>query len=198
MWWIFAALLLLPTCFSMIGLPDIAVIMLSGICGLAGCIMPRKLTGFHKIQPHGIVSILLTAVAISVLSALVTGAWKALLTWCEVKYPEKQLLAEMISLFSGWKRAGLFVSLCMITPVLEEFLFRRMIYPVWYKLHPETAFAGTAVLFSVVHGFLPGLPGLFILGCGFQYLYLRYRNLSAPVLAHALVNTIAFAVNCVR
>ena len=52
-----------------------------------------------------------------------------------------------------------------------------------------------ALLFAAVHLFLVGFPGLFLLGCGFQYLYLRRRNLACSMIAHGIVNTIAFAVN---
>ena len=89
----------------------------------------------------------------------------------------------------------MYVSVCIITPIVEEVLFRRLIYGIIQKYSALAAFAGTALIFALVHFFVPGLPGLFILGCGFQFIFLFRKNLACAMLAHAIVNSLAFFAN---
>jgi membrane protease YdiL (CAAX protease family) len=196
-WWMFAAMLLLPTGLGYCGCSGVAAVILAGLCGLSAGIMPLRLTGLRLMSWRDIGASFAVAAIIILISAAATAVWKIVLNIFHIEFPEKQQLAVLISDLSGFELLTLFIALCIVSPLLEELLFRRMIYEKWYELHADTAFVGTALLFSVIHVFLAGIPGLFILGCGFQYIYLRQKNLCCAVLTHSLVNICAFAVNCI-
>lgn len=89
--------------------------------------------------------------------------------------------------------ALLLVGAVIVAPVVEEIGFRRVLFGLFRPLGAWPAILMSCAVFSLVHGFLLGIPGLFLLGFLFQYAYLRTRNLTAAVLLHMVVNLIATA-----
>jgi len=81
-----------------------------------------------------------------------------------------------------------------LAPVVEELLFRGIIYPTVKQLgYPKTAFFGTAFLFAIFHLNLMTLFPLFVLALVLTWLYEITDNLLAPIVVHALFN----AANCI-
>ncbi len=192
--WISAALLLFPGILCRFLVPHWAL-LLAGLSGGFALFMPLKNFPCKRLTVKDIYVMAAAFPGLMLSSALVTELWKKLLSGAGISFPEKQSLAEMISTSSAADAAVLFAAVCIVTPCLEETLFRRLIYSLWHKIHPASAFAGTALLFAAIHFFVTGLPGLFVLGCGFQYVFLKCRNLACAVIVHALVNCTAFFVN---
>ena len=76
-------------------------------------------------------------------------------------------------------------------PIAEELLFRRILFDGLQPLGTYTALLITSAVFAAVHLFPAGLPGLFIIGAGFQWIYLRQKNLLSAVFCHAMLNGIS-------
>ena len=81
----------------------------------------------------------------------------------------------------------------VLAPVSEELVFRRFIFGF---LAPRCGFTASllisSALFAFIHFSLYSFPGLFILGVGFQLVYLKFGSLYPAILMHAFNN--AFAV----
>lgn len=123
----------------------------------------------------------------------VTWIWELLLKSCGIPYSEEQDLSRLIAESSPLQLGFLLFGAVLIAPVVEEIGFRRVLFGALRPLGAWPAVLLTCTLFSLVHCFLLGVPGLFLLGFLFQYTYLRTRNLSAAVLLHMAVNLIATA-----
>ncbi|OGV51037.1 MAG: hypothetical protein A2X49_04605 [Lentisphaerae bacterium GWF2_52_8] len=83
------------------------------------------------------------------------------------------------------------VSAIFLAPLAEEFFFRRIIFE---SLTPRLGVLGSmtasSLIFSMIHGSLLAMPGLFILALALQVLYIRYRSLYPAILLHSLHNLI--------
>ena len=138
-------------------------------------------------------------ILLSLLTMLTVGGvncvWQAGLTALDIPFEAEQSAVGMVRDSSGIGLWKLFFALCVFTPLIEELLFRRIVYGFLLRFGFWKAFFGTALLFSVCHFFIGGVGGLFILGMGFQLMYLRFRNLGASVLLHALINASAFFIS---
>ena len=84
-------------------------------------------------------------------------------------------------------------SVLVVAPVTEEFIFRGVLLHRWgVKWGIGPAIVLTSVLFGVLHS---NLVGLFVFGVVMSLLYLSTRSLVVPMVAHALNNAIASAVD---
>ena len=107
------------------------------------------------------------------------------------EYAPKQDIAGTFESGTIIDKILLFICTCIFTPVVEEVLFRRIIYG-WFALKNRyMAFFVTAAIFSVMHFFILGIPSLFFMGLGFQFVYLFHKNLLTAIILHSLVNTVA-------
>jgi len=100
---------------------------------------------------------------------------------------------------SGWRERGAVCAIAVLAaPVTEELVFRGCLYGIGRKFwgcYP--AMFSTSLLFALIHGHLPSLPGLFILAVALVLVYERTGSLWAPILMHAVFNglTIFLAIN---
>ena len=194
-WWILFSMLIAPTILHIAGVPDVWALFVVEILALPACFAPLRQLGIKKVSPLDIFLVILITSGILILSGTVSVCWRMCLSKLGFNFPEKQMIAEIISKTNSYELILLFVAICIITPIVEEVLFRRLIYDFLKQWGEIIGFAGTSLLFAIIHFFIPGLPGLFILGCGFQIIFLFRKNLTCSILSHALVNSVAFAVN---
>lgn len=101
---------------------------------------------------------------------------------------------EIAAVFAN---AGLLVRIIVAViaaPVVEEILCRGIVLNRLLLWMPKwVAMLVSSVLFGVIHLNIPqGLPA-FVIGIVFSMLYLRYRNLWVPIIAHAAYNFANFA-----
>lgn len=83
-----------------------------------------------------------------------------------------------------------FLSIVVITPIVEEVVFRGFLLHRWsYKWSLRTAIIVSSLLFAVVH--LDPI-GAFIFGVGMCILYLKTQSLLVPILCHSANNLIAW------
>lgn len=84
-------------------------------------------------------------------------------------------------------------SVLVVAPITEEFIFRGVLLHRWgVKWGIRPAIVMTSVLFGVLHS---NLIGLFVFGVVMSLLYLSTRSLLVPMVAHAMNNAIASAVD---
>lgn len=177
-------------------LPDILLFSaMPGVCAY-GFFVAKKIP-FRLLPVKEVFQCIGWGILMILISAVVTFLWQILLSILNIPFEKEQFAMTLIRECQGGELIKLFFALCVFTPLIEELLFRRIIYGFFLKWGYRFAFLFTALIFSFCHFFIAGLPGLFVLGLGFQFGYLKYRNLSAAVLLHALFNSCSFfAVIC--
>ncbi len=86
----------------------------------------------------------------------------------------------------------------VVAPVLEELLFRRVMFGLFRRLLPVyVAALITSVIFGVLHFNLPqGIYG-FVFSMLLCEVMLRYRTWIAPLIVHAAANALALFMNYV-
>ena len=190
--WVFLSLLLLPSLFFNLGIPDIYLPLCSTLIALPACIAPLDALGIKPVKLNDLPAVIAGYLAIIVLSALILPLWEKLLHFLAIDYAKQQVLFELLPRCGRLQLIQLFVAVCLITPVVEEIVFRRIIFGEISRFNPAAAFVFTALLFSAVHFFILGIPGLFVMGIFFQLICLYRQNLTLSIIMHALVNSIAF------
>ncbi len=134
----------------------------------------------------------LVSLGLLYLTALpILAAWQVLLQYLGIPFATQQPAVEMLQQASGWRLTVLLISITVLAPVLEEILFRRVLYDL---LHRYCGVWGgiilTSAIFAAIHLFLLGFPMLMLCGVIFQLAYLRSRSLTAAIELHAVFNTI--------
>ena len=123
--------------------------------------------------------------------AAANALWKMLLKSCGIPFSEEQLLMTLAKNLHGSDFLLFALLVTIPVPVAEELLFRRILYALLRPAGRNFAILSGAAVFAVVHLFLAGLPGLFIIGAGFQLLFLNRKNLAVSIWGHALLNACA-------
>lgn len=81
----------------------------------------------------------------------------------------------------------------VVAPVVEECVFRGILYPTIKQLgYPRLALWGTALFFGMVHANAMSLVPLTFFALVLTWLYEVTDNLLAPILAHSLFNGLNF------
>lgn len=174
-----------------LSLPDILLFSaLPGICAY-GFFTPETVP-LRALKRSEILPLLGCGMALLLITVIVNILWKWLLTALNLHFEAEQYAMKVIAGARGGDVVKLFFSLCIFAPLTEELLFRRIIYSLLLKISYSMAVVMTALTFSLCHFFVAGIPGLLVLGLGFQFSYLKFRNLSAAVILHAMVNSFAF------
>lgn len=93
------------------------------------------------------------------------------------------------------------VSTTILAPVLEEFIFRLLLFTGFYKYGRWIAYLVSAGLFGLLHVYQPLLQGQWseillifpylFMGGVLCYIYEKSDNIYIPILSHALINTIS-------
>ena len=189
---IFAMPLICQQLFSdRLSLPDILLFSsMPGVCAY-GFFTASKLP-FRPVSFKELLGLLGYGLLLLIVVGCVNLLWMALLKSLNIPFESKQFAIELVSKADQKQLIQLFFAFCIFTPLMEELLFRRIVYGALLRFGFLPALIGTALLFSFCHFFVAGIPGLFLLGIGFQLAYLKFRNFTMPVLLHALVNCSAF------
>ena len=85
------------------------------------------------------------------------------------------------------------VGAVIIAPVIEELIFRKIIYD-FVKKYSSTIAATifTSLLFAVIHCSLIKIPALFVIALFLQAVYNRYKSIYPAILLHVVHNGITF------
>ena len=103
-----------------------------------------------------------------------------------------QAIVDFLLKSSGWQaRAAIFGIAVIAAPVTEELIFRGCLYGILRKSSGRVpAIVVSSVLFALIHGHLPSLPGLIVLAAGLALVYERCGSLWAPISMHASFNAL--------
>jgi membrane protease YdiL (CAAX protease family) len=103
-----------------------------------------------------------------------------------------QAIVDFLLKSSGWQaRAAVFGIAVFAAPVTEELIFRGCLYGILRKSSGRIpAIVISSILFALIHGHLPSLPGLLVLAAGLALIYERCGSLWAPITMHAAFNGI--------
>ncbi|WP_195891728.1 CPBP family intramembrane glutamic endopeptidase [Bacillus ndiopicus] len=81
------------------------------------------------------------------------------------------------------------VSSALLAPILEELIFRRVIFgSLIQRQNFWVSALISAVVFAVIHRDLPHLLVYTVMGLIFSFLYFKTKRLLAPIIAHMLMN----------
>jgi hypothetical protein len=107
---------------------------------------------------------------------------------------EKPIIDTLIKSSGPAALFWLCLGVIVLAPISEELIFRRFIFDF---LAPRCGFIGSIMissgLFALIHFSVYSFLSLFILGVGFQLIYLKFRSIYPAIFLHAFNN--AFAVS---
>lgn len=86
----------------------------------------------------------------------------------------------------------------IMAPIMEEFVFRKVIFGFFYDL---TGGVGAAVISSLLFAFMHQDSHILLyssMGFVFSYLYIKTKNIATPIIAHVLMNTAVVALNLLQ
>jgi membrane protease YdiL (CAAX protease family) len=90
-------------------------------------------------------------------------------------------------------KAVLGVIVIVIAPLVEEALFRGILYPaIKQRGFPRLALWGSSALFATVHFNMATFLPLLIFALLLVYLYETFQNLLVPIVAHSFFNAVNF------
>lgn len=95
-------------------------------------------------------------------------------------------------------KAAAFITICLLAPILEEFIFRGIILTGLLnnkQINPWLSISITALIFGIAHGNPWQFLGAGFLGFIFGTIYWRTRNLALCILLHSLNNTMSFFIS---
>ena len=125
---------------------------------------------------------------------LATPLWDKVLHALEISCETRQsLLAECDNASLPYFLALLALAGVLI-PIVEELMFRRLLFGLLRPIGTVAAMLATALIFAAAHGFLYGLPALLGLGLVFQWQYLHTGNLLTPMMTHIIYNCISLTL----
>ena len=110
--------------------------------------------------------------------------------------PHEQEVVETLRASSAWvNQLSLGLVAIVLAPVVEETFFRGILYPALKQTgFPRLALWGSALLFALIHFNVVSFVPLLLLAIVLTLLYEYTGNLLAPIVAHALFNTVNFTV----
>lgn len=142
---------------------------------------------FKRIDPYGL-SLSLIWAFVFCASGWVGGQWLAMFTTVSLDTQGPDYSSPLAVIGT----TGLNLFMIFIAPVAEELLFRRFVFN---RLRSQFTFLPAALisstLFALVHGNGPQMAFAMILGMSMCVLTQRFKNISAAVVAHSLVNALA-------
>jgi len=103
---------------------------------------------------------------------------------------------ELVSISENtviWAKIAIALAAIIVTPVLEELLFRGLLQTTFRsalrtKYAAWIAIALTAMLFAMMHSIPAHWPTLFVLGACMGYSYEKSGSLFRPIFIHAIFN----------
>ncbi|NBV22587.1 MAG: CPBP family intramembrane metalloprotease [Proteobacteria bacterium] len=108
--------------------------------------------------------------------------------------PEAQQLVQTLQQTETTEQRIFFALIAIVfAPLVEEILFRGILYPALKQRgYPQLALWGTALFFALMHANMTTFIPLAFLALFLTFLYERSGNLLAPILTHSLFNAANF------
>jgi membrane protease YdiL (CAAX protease family) len=156
----------------------------------------RDLLGLRRPR---LLSIVLLAFALAVVASPITWVISSMVIKIITLFhqpPEQQIAVQVLETTKAPAQRAVFaLAAIVLAPLVEEILFRGILYPlVKHHGYPRLALWGTSLLFAAVHIHLATFVPLFVFGVILVWIYERTDTLLAPILTHASFNTINFLI----
>lgn len=117
----------------------------------------------------------------------IAGAIETYVFKVEIGSENTQQLVEIAKSFPLF-----FVVFTIIGPILEEIVFRKVIFGALYtRFNFWTAVIVSSLIFGIVHLEIEHLLIYTAMGATFAFLYVKTKRLIVPIITHMLVNTFA-------
>ena len=154
----------------------------------AGSAEAARLNGMRPLAMLGMVGLALCGL---LLAQYVTVLWMMLLEALHIPYASTGL-----DLPTTTQGATLMVlSVAVLPGVCEEFLFRGAMLGAFERLGTKKAIALTAVLFTLWHGSLSGMPAELLTGLLLGYVAFAFDSVYAAITYHTVYNTALVLIN---
>jgi membrane protease YdiL (CAAX protease family) len=195
---------LIPTIFVVLGIKNInpvvyvllpSVIIIPTLCvtmyfaGKPGNLLRKfKMVNLH---PDHVSASFLGVILVLFVAANLTYVYHKLLIMLGIdpKPPPIEAILKNSDANTLW---FLCFGIIVLAPISEELIFRRFIFGF---LAPHLGFIAsmllTATFFAAIHMSWYSLPALFLLGIGFQLIYLKFGSLYPAIIMHSLNNAVA-------
>jgi uncharacterized protein len=90
---------------------------------------------------------------------------------------------------------GMIVIICLVCPILEEIVFRKMIFGTFKrKIGTVAAAIIAAFLFSLIHFDFANTIVYMLIGLTFSWIYIKSKNILAAITSHVLMNSIVLTI----
>lgn len=133
------------------------------------------------------------AAAMVPLTWLLMGLSSRLMELVRVKAVTQTVVQTLQNTETFDQRAYFAFATVLVAPLVEESLFRGILYPVVKQAgYPRLAWWGVSLFFALTHFNAASFASLTLLSFGLIYLYEKTNNLLAPILAHSLFNLANF------
>ncbi len=143
-----------------------------------------QLSATPAIAAMGVGMQVVTTVTISILSAF--------LPWVYNSGEETNQSYE--AMFGSGATVGMFVFIAVATPIIEEVVFRGLIYTRLKKAMPRgVALVLSSLAFGIAHGEFIRIVYAAVLGMLLAYLFDKYESLWPSIILHAAFNAVSFA-----
>ena len=148
----------------------------------------NKKLGLRPLRKPALRVILGGFLLILVIGNLLTWIWRAFLTGVGWPFAEEQDLVSFALQATVPELLLLGFALTVTVPMVEEFLFRRLLYGGLLRFGAGRALVLSSLIFGGVHLFLLGFPMLAWMGAVLQFSYRKTRNLWVPIAIHGAMN----------
>ncbi len=125
------------------------------------------------------------------------GGIITLILGANVSSENQQLIESIISVYP----VIMAISSVILAPILEEMIFRCIVFGWLYEFNPKLAHLFSGFVFGFVHIMMSVLSGnmsewiqiftYFFMGMGLSYLYEKKNNIFVPMLSHGIYNLIS-------
>lgn len=125
-----------------------------------------------------------------ILPFLLLTAWLSSVLFARFKTPPHPVLYQFLTAPSPADRALLLFQTAVVAAVVEELMFRGVLFPaLWARWGVWRGAAIAAAVFALAHPTLPaGFLPLWTLGMGFTFVFLRSGSLVPGIVMHGLNN----------
>jgi len=134
----------------------------------------------------------------AVVYVAVSLGWDAVLRWAgrgAWQVPVQPVVRMIGHTRSPTALVFAFVVAVLLAPVVEEVLFRAVLYlPMRRLLGVAPAALVVSTIFALAHGYVWGVPQLLVLSLTFVALFERSGTLLAPIVAHGAYNAVQLVI----
>jgi membrane protease YdiL (CAAX protease family) len=142
--------------------------------------------GFRRVSGATLLKMIPVTLGLMFLNAIVVGL--SAQVFGDVPTAQDQILGDATSITFD-EFIWLFALGAIAAPIVEEFLFRGLLYPLLRgRMKVVVAVAVSALLFALLHFIPPLIPALLMMGIVLAILVERYNSIVPAIVVHALNN----------